>query len=146
MLFSRQSRGRNRMWPNSLAKSLPRSFVFFSLQSTTENKEAECTCHPRHFTRGLVSGTWLSFNLVRGDCTSSKRDLRIKRYHIICVTRTDMTEQVASITCSHRGLIFSQDWSGLWRGRIYIDHDASNKVMVSSTKPKDRSHHSTSFP
>lgn len=42
-----------------------------------------------------------------------------------------MTQQVASNTCSHRGLNFSQDRSELWRGRIYIDHDASNKVMVS---------------
>lgn len=41
---------------------------------------------------------------MRGECTSSKRDLRINRYHIICVTRTDMTQQVASITSSHRGL------------------------------------------
>lgn len=41
---------------------------------------------------------------MRGDCTSSKRDLSLKRYHIICVTKTDMTQQVASITCSHRGL------------------------------------------
>ena len=47
----------------------------------------------------------------------SKRDLRINRYHIICVTRTDMTQLFASLTSSHRGMNFSLHWSGLWRGR-----------------------------
>ncbi|KAK9020621.1 hypothetical protein V6N11_010639 [Hibiscus sabdariffa] len=70
-------------------------------------------------------------SLVRGDCTSSKRDLRINRYHIICITRTDMTQQVASITSSIDGAIQVRSnvdptfYSLVGSGRFGGDHHGS---------------------
>ena len=97
------------------------------------------TFHPRDWP-GYWDRFLLNFNLVRGDCTSIKRDLRINRYHIICVTRTDMTQQVASITSSHRGLkafqlrlVGALDRKNLHRSRC---EQQGNGVLDPRTKRK----------